>query len=56
MLLTYLRYSAFREFYEKEIGDSEGVAFLKAAEMKNTKLLVDSGKDIDLLKGVYGNI
>lgn len=49
-------FAAFREFYEKEIGDSEGVAFLKAAEMKNTKLLVDSGKDIDLLKGVYGNI
>ncbi len=35
-------------------GDGEGLAFLKAIEAKNNRLLVDSGKDLDLLEGIYG--
>jgi UDP-glucose 6-dehydrogenase len=47
--------AAFRAGYEKQFGkDAEGVMLLRALEKKNTKLLVDSHKDIDLLQGVYG--
>jgi UDPglucose 6-dehydrogenase len=47
-------FSAFREMYEKLVGDEKGVALLEAMEKKNIDLLVKSGKDLDLLKGVYG--
>lgn len=47
--------AAFRVGYEKQFGkDKEGVMLLRALERKNIELLVDSNKDIDLLKGVYG--
>lgn len=49
-------FAAFREFYEKEIGDIEGVNFLKAVEDKNKQLLVASHKDVDLLEEVYGKL
>ncbi len=45
---------AFKEMYEKEIGDKFGVDFLKAMENKNIDLLLKSKKDLDLLAGVYG--
>ncbi len=35
--------------------DPDGVALLKAAEKKNIQLLNKSGKDIDILAGVYGS-
>ena len=47
-------FAAFNELYEKYAGDSAGLAALKGFEMKNKDLLVQSGKDLDLLKGVYG--
>lgn len=48
-------FAAFREQYEKEIPeDRETIDLLRAFERKNNKLLRDSGKDLDLLDGVYG--
>lgn len=49
-------FAAFREIYEKQINDKYGVDLLKAMEKKNIDLLAKSGKDLDLLKGVYGDI
>lgn len=47
--------AALRHFYDRaQKNDREGVALLKAVEAKNNRLLCDSGKDIDLLEGVYG--
>jgi len=47
-------FTAFREMYEKTVGDQKGLALLKAIEDKNIDLLLKSNKDIDLLKDVYG--
>ena len=48
-------FKALRELYEKLApADATGVAVLKALEQKNIELLTKSGKDLDLLKGVYG--
>lgn len=47
-------FAAFREMYEKNVGDKLGVATIRALEEKNMDLLKASGKDPDLLHGVYG--
>lgn len=47
--------AALRSFYETRVDDPAGAAFLRAAEDKNKKLLKDSDKDLDLLRGVYGD-
>ncbi len=47
-------YAAFIEMYEKYVGDEAGLNALRAIEKKNIDLLSKSGKDLDLLKGVYG--
>jgi len=48
-------YAALREFYERRFPDDrEGIALMRANEQKNVGLLRDSGKDLDLLAGVYG--
>lgn len=48
-------FAALRDSYEREVPeDKEGAALLRAFEKKNNQLLQDSGKDIDLLEGVYG--
>lgn len=48
-------FAAFRELYENAFPDDhEGIAAWKGMEMKNVALLKQSGKDLDLLKGVYG--
>ena len=47
-------FAAFREMYEKTVGDTYGLSLLKAMEEKNIDLLVKSNKDLELLKGVYG--
>ncbi|MCK5320494.1 hypothetical protein KAJ61_03835 [Candidatus Parcubacteria bacterium] len=47
-------YAAFIEMYEKHVGDEAGLNALRAIEKKNIDLLTKSGKDLDLLKGVYG--
>lgn len=47
--------AALRELYAKDRpDDEEGIALLRAFEEKNNRLLRDSGKDLDLLRGVYG--
>lgn len=47
-------FAALREFYEASCDDAVGVEFLKAAEAKNIDLLKSSYKDLEILKGVYG--
>ncbi len=48
-------FAALREVYEKDLPhDTEGLALLRAFEAKNNQLLRVSGKDVDLLDGVYG--
>ncbi|MFA6519976.1 MAG: hypothetical protein WCT41_04160 [Candidatus Paceibacterota bacterium] len=48
-------FAALRGMYEKKVGDSLGTAALVAFEQKNISLLKESGKDLDLLEGVYGD-
>lgn len=47
-------FAAFTEMYEKLIGDEKGLAALNALRDKNNDYLIKSGKDRELLKGVYG--
>ncbi len=48
-------FAAFRSMYEETFpADTMGIEVLKAMEQKNVKLLRESGKDLDLLEGVYG--
>lgn len=47
-------FAAFATLYEKAVGDTAGVLALRALEEKNKRLLCESGKDSDLLEGVYG--
>jgi UDP-glucose 6-dehydrogenase len=49
-------FKAFSDSYKKETGDELGLKILRSMENKNNDLLVKSGKDIDLLIGVYGKI
>ncbi len=46
--------AAFNDFYAANVMDPEGIAGLKGFEQKNVKLLRETGKDQDLLNGVYG--
>lgn len=47
--------AALRELYERVLpDDAEGAKLLRALERKNAKLMKESGKDLDLLEGVYG--
>lgn len=47
---------AFRELYQHDLIDPKGNMFLDALVKKNIQLLTDSGKDLDLLKGVYETV
>ncbi len=47
-------FAAFSDFYTKEVGDELGKKVLESLKHKNNQLLFSSRKDIDLLKGVYG--
>ena len=49
-------FEAFREMYRMQVGDVYGNDLLAALRDKNIELLANSGKDLDLLKGVYGDI
>lgn len=44
----------FSRFYEEIVGEESGRKMLEAMKEKNIKLLLESQKDLDLLKGVYG--
>lgn len=48
-------FAALANLYAKTVGDRVGLNVLESLEMKNIDLLVGSGKDLELLKGVYGN-
>lgn len=48
-------FAAFAELYKEAVGEPYGVALLKSLEEKNAALLLGSGKDRDLLEGVYGS-
>jgi nucleotide sugar dehydrogenase len=49
-------FAAMRELYERIFpNDTAGSRFFRSLECKNAKLLMESGKDIDLLEGVYGD-
>ncbi|TSC66858.1 MAG: UDPglucose 6-dehydrogenase [Parcubacteria group bacterium Gr01-1014_72] len=47
-------FAAFSSFYSRVVKDPAGRALLRAAEKKNIALLLGSGKDAELLRGVYG--
>ena len=49
-------FAALRELYERALPqDTKAIAVLRSLESKNAELMIASGKDVDLLKGVYGN-
>ncbi len=48
-------FEAMRLLYKREVGDEKGDAFFTAAAEKNVALLVESEKDLDLVRGVYGS-
>jgi nucleotide sugar dehydrogenase len=48
-------FEAFSRFYKDRVKDAEGAAALVGLKKKNIDLLISSNKDIDLLKGVYGD-
>jgi nucleotide sugar dehydrogenase len=48
-------FEAFRLLYSQAVPDLEGHAVLKSLATYNAKLLQQTNKDIDLLKGVYGD-
>lgn len=47
--------AALRAEYADKIGNEAGTALLEAMERKNIELLRGTGKDLDLLEGVYGD-
>ena len=49
--------AALRGEYERILpADKKGSAFLRALEAKNIQLLAESKKDLELLRGVYGEV
>lgn len=48
-------FAAFADFYRKNVPDAVDHELLTAIERKNISLLRASGKDLELLKEVYGN-
>lgn len=50
-------FAAFRQLFEERLShDKEAIALLRAFEVKNNKMLRETGKDLDLLGGVYGTL
>lgn len=48
-------FEAFRGMYRTNVNDRYGNVLLTALKDKNIELLANSGKDLDLLKSVYGD-
>ena len=48
-------FAAFTDIYQRQVGDKLGMEVLESLAKKNIDLLIKSKKDIDLLKGVYGD-
>jgi UDP-glucose 6-dehydrogenase len=49
-------FEAFRKLYDTIVDDPGGSVLLDAQIQKNIALLQQSGKDSELLRGVYGDI
>lgn len=49
-------YEAFLRLYSEKVGDELGVKFLETMREKNLDLLKKSGKNLDLVRGVYGAV
>ncbi len=49
-------FEAFRALYDTLVKDTIGSTILEAEAQKNIELLISSGKDIELLTGVYGDL
>ncbi|MFA6601843.1 MAG: hypothetical protein WCT02_03220 [Candidatus Paceibacterota bacterium] len=49
-------FETFKRIYKKDVNNKSGNRLLDALKNKNIELLVHSAKDIDLLRGVYGNV
>jgi UDPglucose 6-dehydrogenase len=49
-------FEAFRKMYDAYTDDHTGSELIKTMAYKNIQLLVESGKDIGLLEGVYGDL
>lgn len=49
-------FEAFRNMFDKYTNDPTASDVLKSLAYKNIQLLVESGKDTDLLAGVYGDL
>ncbi len=47
-------FEAFRQHYRQTVGEDKAFSLLTAAATYNNELLLSSGKDLDLLRGVYG--
>ena len=47
-------FEALRDYYERNVSDPTGLATLTAMQAYNNKLLIDSNKDLDLLRSVHG--
>lgn len=47
-------FAAFHDAYREAVGDELGLNILESLRDKNIELLLRSGKNLDLLKGVYG--
>jgi UDPglucose 6-dehydrogenase len=48
-------FSAFTEIYNKKVGDELGAKLLEAMKEKNIDLMLSTDKDLNLLRGVYGD-
>jgi len=46
--------AALRKFYQQNLNDEKADKIFSALEEKNVELLLKSQKDLNLLKGVYG--
>ena len=49
-------FETFRSMYEDYVGDGFGTDLLRAQSEYNRKLLVQSGKDLDLARSVFGDL
>lgn len=49
-------FETFREMYRANVPDDYGNVLLAALKDKNIELLMNSGKDLELLEGVYGDV
>lgn len=47
-------FAAFANLYQAKVANAKGLSVLRSLQEKNIELLVESRKDIGLLRGVYG--